>query len=277
MKLVLIALGLLISSSAFAIEVKILSYNVYMLPKPLKSSMQKIRIHQIASALKYSDYDLIFFEEAFMKSFRDEVKKQMSAQYPYSYYLGKKIPFSIFGSGLLTMSRHPIKLIDKTRFKHCHGVDCWAAKGSPLIDVTLPGGKHVQFAPTHLQAGTKYGPIRLRQITQIKKMLVKNVKTNVPQVVVGDLNLDQTEQEFEAGQTIVNMKALRLSGEIKTTSSLKNECFKTGTIKRWIDHVWVDSNFKPSSTVVVKPFEFIHEGKTCPMSDHYAVESVLRL
>lgn len=260
---------------AQAADLRVLSWNTYMLPKPIKMSNQELRTKVIAKALLGEDYEFVFMQEAFMGSFRDYVGKALKSKYPYQYYLGNnKIIYPFFGSGVFVMGKYPFKVLDKVYFKECGAADCWASKGSVLIESKLPSGKTVQFATTHLQAKEKLGLVRLNQLGRIKAMLEKHKKPDVPQLLIGDLNIDAKEKEFRPAQDLLQMDAAELAGPINHTNVI--DCYKKPDAeKEWIDHMWVarDSGIKDS---VIQSVEFTYEykGKTCQAADHYAIEGL---
>jgi endonuclease/exonuclease/phosphatase family metal-dependent hydrolase len=272
----MVVLFLLNSQFSYAAEtLNILSMNVYMLPKPIKWSLQAERTQAIANQLENSNYDFIFFQEAFMPSFREEITKKLKGQYPYSYYLDKDGGFLIFfGSGLFVLSRYPMNVLEHVYFKDCGSFDCLAAKGSFLFESTLPSGKTIQFSTTHQQAGPENREIRLKQFVQIKALMAKHYKKDVTQFLIGDLNVDYLEPEYKEGLTIMGMKNAQLVGPIRTTNARTNDCYDTPTRKMWIDHVWMDQNVKSDKLEMqVKDFSFDYKGKSCPSSDHHGMES----
>lgn len=266
---------LLFPTLAFATEVKILQFNVYMLPWPIKSSLQDVRTKAIPAQLEKSDYDLMFFEEAFMPSFRNEMIAKLGKTYPYNFYLSDSAKYSqVFGSGIFVMSRHPFKVIDKAIFASCSGADCFAAKGSFVLDVTLPSGQRLQFAPTHMDAQGEAS--RVSQIAQVKQLLAKTRVRGVPQIFLGDLNINASKPEMNESLRTLGMTATQLVGRFKTTNARVNPCYATPTNAKWIDHVWVESEFASArSTLEVVPLEFENGGKICPSSDHHALEARL--
>jgi endonuclease/exonuclease/phosphatase family metal-dependent hydrolase len=255
----------------------LLTMNVYMLPKPIHWSMQQKRTEEIVEQLKNTSYDFIFFQEAFMSSFRDQIAEKLAAEYPHNYYLNRSGRlFHIMGSGVFVLSRHPIKVLETGYFDSCSGFDCFASKGFVLFETNLENGSSLQFSTTHLQAGPENGQVRMKQLLQMKEALKKYAKKDVPQFLVGDLNIDFSDPEYQQGLDLMEMKYAPLSGDIKTTNARTNDCYTTPTKKLWIDHIWVDKNL-PTEVLVsqVKDFSFKFEGKICPSSDHHGVEARL--
>ena len=262
-------------SSAQAFDMKVLSWNVYMLPKPIKKSLQKTRTRVIPEQLKDSDHDLILLQEAFPSSFRSKVRGALKESHPYTYYLKlPSFPYPVFGSGVYFLSRYPFRVLDHVYFNHCTSADCFASKGAALVALTLPGGKTVHVVSTHLQATDGAGKIRLGQLSQIRSMLDRHRRKDTPEFLMGDLNIDQNDPEFELGLAIMGMDYSRLTGPILSTSSRVNECYKTGKESKWIDHMWYDQySGVDAAQMQVKVYDFERNGKICPSSDHQAVEA----
>ena len=258
---------------AQAADLKVLSWNAFMLPKPLKFSNQEIRTQVISYAIEGEDYDFVFFQEAFMSSFRKHVGKKLQSEFPHQYYLkNNAFIYPFFGSGVFVLGKHPFKVLDKVYYKKCGKADCFASKGAVMIESKLPGGKTVQFAVTHLQAVEKLGSVRLSQMNQVKGMMEKYKKAGVPQFLIGDLNIDAKEEEFRKGLDLMGMKETELTGPIEHTNVI--DCYKKPDHeKEWIDHMWVDrSTSLKDSSIAVRVVDYEHKGKVCMASDHHAIE-----
>lgn len=263
---------------ASAETLKVLSWNVFMLPPPIKQSLQSARKRFIAKELANSGHDIYFLQEAFMGSFRSEVASALKKTHPYQKYLNKWRGSPFLSSGLQVISRYPIKSIDWVYYKSCAEADCLASKGALLLEMTLPSGKKVHVANTHLQAGRKYGEIRRSQIYEVGRLFDRYEDPRIPQLLVGDLNIADTEPEYAWSLNLLGFKPLPLVGPIRFTSSRVNSCYKTGSSSHWVDHIWYRNlRTNRSSSLRVRVFDFQLSDKTCPLSDHHAVETELRI
>ncbi len=275
-RLILSLLTFLIPAVALSADVKVLSWNVYMLPKPIKNSFQSARDKAIPEFLKGSDYDIMFFQEAFTASFRKSMIMKLSQKYPHNFYLKGTKFFSVFGSGVFVMSKYPFKILDRVIYQACSGADCYATKGTLIVELELPSGKMIHFAPTHLNSQRDNSAIRASQLLQVKDLFAKTAKRGVPQVILGDLNIAAGQPEFDQTLLTLNMTPTRLTGDQQTTSGRVNDCYKTPKKSHWLDHMWVSAdNFNADSTIQVIPTEFEINDKTCPLSDHHAIEGHL--
>lgn len=82
-------------------EIKVLTWNVFMIPQPLNFTRQKDRSTIIAEQLSNTDYDVIFFQEAFSKGARKRFKKCLAEIFPHQLEPkgGRKV-YHVLGSGL---------------------------------------------------------------------------------------------------------------------------------------------------------------------------------
>jgi endonuclease/exonuclease/phosphatase family metal-dependent hydrolase len=256
---------------------KLVSMNVYMLPKPIKWTYQHERSVALSEQLIKLDYDVIFFQEAFQENFRTITIEKMKDLYPHFYYLDKPSLFSnLFGSGIFVLSRKPMKVLEAIYFDECESFDCFASKGVVLLQIELTHTKSIQLAVTHLQAGQNSAGIRTKQLTQISQLLSKHKKDNTVQFIAGDINIDFSDTEFEQALKLTKMAYAPLNGDIKTTNARSNDCYDTPTRKLWIDHIWTSdvSNIE-NWQVNVTDLNFELNQKVCPLSDHHAIEANL--
>lgn len=273
------------SFSAFSEEIKILTWNVFMIPKPINFSKQRARTPLIIEKLKTGHYDIILLQEAFRSKFQSELKKNLSDTHPFQGNLkkGKNI-LHVLNSGLYIASKYPFSILGKSYFNSCVHSDCFASKGVLLVELSLPSGKKIQIATTHMQAWEDEGAKKVRtdQLFVIKDLFTSNQKENIPQILIGDLNIDGLlKDEFEKAIDLMGMSPTPLTGELKATNGFKNDCYKTpgdGEKAEWLDHLWLKTN---KSNAVIKnmvaiPMKGILKNKSdCPLSDHHAVEATL--
>ncbi len=173
---------------------RILSWNIYMLPKFAKITGKRQRAALIASLLKTEQYDIIVFQEAFLGDARRIIGNALIDKYPHQYGPANR-KFSIkTNSGIWVLSRIPLKVIAEIDYTECDGFDdCFARKGALLLEGE--GGRRqrpFQILGTHLQAG---GPqsIRHSQYAELRALLDQYRKPGVPQIICGDMNTGDTD------------------------------------------------------------------------------------
>src|SRR5258707_6150224 len=91
-------------------KIKILSWNIYMLPHLVAShSNKKERAEVIGEMLAACDYDVIFFQEAFHPLARNKIFAYLKDKFPYQAGPANKKLLSLeTNSGLWIFSRYPI-------------------------------------------------------------------------------------------------------------------------------------------------------------------------
>lgn len=285
MKKLLLSLIALLPLAGHAEELKLLTWNVFMFPKPINFSLQNIRTPMIAKALDESPYDVILMQEAWLGSFRSQVGRTLAKKFPYQEHLSRvRRPFKFLNSGLFLVSKHPVEVLGHWYFNSCTHSDCLASKGVLLTELTLRSGKKVQIAFTHAQAweDAKAVTVRAQQFQNIKRLLEKHAKPNVAQILAGDFNIDgKLELEYPQLLELLGMSSRPLDGELDYTSGFHIPCYKTpgGVAQQWLDHVWLNPRETQAevSHKAVRPFTGLIRGVECSLSDHYAVEATVSL
>ncbi|HLZ15679.1 MAG TPA: sphingomyelin phosphodiesterase [Cyclobacteriaceae bacterium] len=173
-------------------KIKILSWNIYMLPHLVASqSSKKERAQAIGEILMAADYDVIFFQEAFHSTARSKILARLQTRFPYQAGPANKRLFSLkVNSGLWVLSKYPIVFCRSIIYKNKFGVDALSRKGALLVELDVDG-QRIQIAGTHLQ---NCGPMWLRQAQCVefyKRLLMPNVHEGVPQIICGDFNIDR--------------------------------------------------------------------------------------
>jgi endonuclease/exonuclease/phosphatase family metal-dependent hydrolase len=273
--------------SSFAEEMKLLTWNVFMLPKPINFSKQVERTHLIAAELKNTDYDIIVLQEAFIARFRNTVANELKGKYPFTAHLPKsRRLFHFINSGLFILSRHPFEILNHHYYNHCTHSDCFSSKGALLIELTMPSGKKVQVATSHLQAwdDKKAVEVRKQQIDELNDLLKTYARPGVPQILSGDMNIDgKIDLEYPGALKVLGMTSVPLQGTLDYSNSFPVDCYKIpgspDAAPQWLDHVWLKTNESETEVVSknVRPFMGTFGDKQCSLSDHYSVEAVLKL
>jgi endonuclease/exonuclease/phosphatase family metal-dependent hydrolase len=274
-----LVMALLMSAVGWSAEVKVLSWNVYMLPKPIKNSKQKERSLLIAQELKKLDHDVIVLQEAFSQHFRSVVGSALSQSHPYQLRLSKSGAFKqVMCSGIFILSRWPMKFLDSNYFNTCAGADCFSSKGVLLAELERDQ-KKIQLAVTHMQASDEFThqQIRQAQTITVSNLLYPYIQNGVPQVLAGDLNIDSmVGQEFAYVLKALNMTA---QGQdlMESTKAQNTNCFTKRDSTRLVrkDHVLSNAQSSESFSIstTVQRFRGQMNGKNCDLSDHYALSS----
>lgn len=278
------------SLEAFAQNVSVLTWNTFLIPPPFNSTKQEERADLMAKKLMAMNDDIIFFQEAFFDTKREQIIRELISVYPYV-----AIPheghgfFQLTGSGLFIVSKYPMKVLDQVIFDDCAGTDCLASKSAILVEITLPDGqkgKTIQMVNTHLQAwnGTHEIAIRRKQLRQIKEMMSANAKLGVAQVLVGDLNINgKLETEYTDSLILMEMTSAPLEGRFDSSNGFStSDCFENpggAPEGEWIDHLWLNSNGTDTEIHAKKVVPILDQLgiKLCPLSDHHAVRAQIEV
>lgn len=259
------------------VTLKILSWNIYMLPRHIKHTGKLARAKEIGKLLKNADYDIIVFQEAFHGGARRIIRKALRENFSYAVGPANRKPYWFTtSSGVWILSKTPIKKLGTINFKECEGPDCWAHKGALLIEGEK-NGKKFQILGTHLEAG---GPQSIRdgQYKEIGEMAAKYYQAGIPQFICGDFNtrnIDTTNYRLmlTSIQATDSMPQMGEPGE-DLVNHFRNKD-KSGYV---IDYVLCRNNLCKIVSVArkVKIFRTPWSKTNSDLSDHFAVEAVIK-
>ena len=261
-------------------ELKILSWNIYMLPRFALHTGKHKRAREIAKMLPAENYDIMVFQEAFHGDARRIIKRKLKKLYPYRIGPANRRPFWIkTNSGVWMLSKTPLTKLKQIKYKDCDGfTDCFAHKGALLVEGEF-GGQKFQLLGTHIQAGGPY-PVRQSQYEEIRNLIDTYKQEGVPQILAGDFNMgiDRGEHYYQMLKTL-DVDEYVPDGELKFTASILND-IRGGDDDRLIDFIF----YRPNGTQPTKLIRNVRRFATpepcfknfCDLSDHFAVEAIVR-
>lgn len=266
-------------STATNTHLKILSWNIYMLPKWLTFTKKVSRAEEIAEILNKSDYDVIILQEAFMQQSRNIISRKLKYKYPYMVapLRGRNFSFKT-NSGVWILSKVKIKPLKTTRFRFCSGIpDCMANKGATLIE-GWKNGKKFHLIGTHLQAEDKFKHTRKKQLRQIQQELIEPfTQKDVPMLISGDLNIEKSDTLYykDMLQTLGAEDGNPEGGTEATWRGMYDEAVKSNK-KSILDYILIRKNGKTIQAVKRFVRVFQSKNKSYNLSDHSAVEMDLQ-
>jgi endonuclease/exonuclease/phosphatase family metal-dependent hydrolase len=234
---VYIALILLLNLSAklSGQEIKVMTYNIFHGEQHYSPGKSNLKL--VAEVINQCNPDFVALQEVDSMTTRSatfhegtprDLIKELSEMTGMYGFFGKAIHYSNGGYGEGILSRFPAK-----SFKYSLPIP-QGGEGRTLlmINYTLPDGKQIIFAGTHLCH--QYDKNRLEQakaICDIKK------KIKLPMIMGGDFNF---RPESEPYQVIMNCfkDAAKMKGEPKNTSSYENPRSRIDYIFVSGDHKW---------------------------------------
>lgn len=227
-------------------SLKILTWNIYMLPSIVPLPSRAKRAEKIIDTLKNGDFDIIVFQEAFHKKTQKKLAKGLATAYPYMYgpFNQTKNPFKV-NSGVWIVSKAEMKILGSIVYDSKSGVDQISKKGAALLEGSH-NGKKFQLLGTHMQADYK-PKIREKQFEQMNSELLNKFKSEgVPQIICGDLN---TEWIFEGDYKSMLAQLDATDGDILSSQKETYDGFSNEIVaKTWgkkktnFDYVLIKKN-----------------------------------
>lgn len=265
-------------------SLRILTWNVFLLPRPILSGQNK-RVKKIINVLKESNqWDLVILQEVFIPRLGAKIKKELDEQFPFAYGPIGKSSFLNFDGGVMILSRNKAINSDSIFFTGgCEGADCFSQKGAVFVEIQK-NGKSVQVVGTHAQAEQSKNAhkLRLGQYRQIVERLLKpHERPKVPQIIAGDMNTDfycdtcyqEMLMAFDAEDTECN-KDRECTFDGKENELIPKS--KGRVVRSILDYILLrkrDTKFRVAHTSVRKFRESWGRNKR-DLADHFAVETV---
>lgn len=108
--------------------------------------------------------------------------------------------FKSVGSGLASISKHPITKEEFYSFKFSKSVDRFSNKGVLLTRLMLQDNIEIDFYNTHLQASYLYrhqnAKTRLRQLHELSEFVFQHSSPKNTVIIVGDFNFKENTKEY---------------------------------------------------------------------------------
>ena len=265
------------NTSSTTNSLKILSWNIYMLPYVSLFNRNADRAEVIADKLEYSDYQIIVFQEAFSSKCRDILAKRLRKEYPFQYGPANKTHYPFHtNSGLWVVSKIPLTQLGKIKFSISSGFDVIARKGAVLFQGNFQGAPF-QLLSTHLQSDNSQ-QIREKQCAEIKEHLLNQYfNPNIPQLICGDFNIDMNDHlNYQLMLHTLGANNGEISGDVKFTYDEMNNTLARSAMgkKSVIDYIlvrneqWIGHIERKVQTFYVKTGR-----RSSNLSDHYAMEA----
>lgn len=263
---------------------KIISWNIFMLPRFIMRTGQLERAKEIVNVLMNEDADMIVFQEAFDSSAREIIRKGLQSTFPYESGDPPKNIFWKTTSGIWIISKIPFITVKHLYFKEAKGPDWFACKGALLI-YAEKNSFPFQLIGTHLQSdfgGIHSQKIRKLQCEQINSELIQPyAKENVPQFLVGDFNTIHHESTHY-GQMLntLNVKQCLLEGEHCFSYDHTNNDLIKGDHEppQLIDYILYTNSHHLTfdAKMFVNIFRKQWHEKFKDLSDHFAVSAIFQ-
>jgi endonuclease/exonuclease/phosphatase family metal-dependent hydrolase len=260
-------------------RLRILSWNIAMLPlfEVLYSSDQRAKA--IAKVLKGEEYDVIVFQEAFSPVSRRIIYSELGGLYPNQYGPANARPGLKINSGLWVLSKMPLSIIQEIEFRDCGGIDRLSRKGALMLEGSV-NNMNFQIIAPHLHSDESIQLIRSSQLKEIYENLIRPYSDpEIPQIICGDFNIDRNHTErYQEILDILGCEDGALSGEVKITFGFATSSinFETDNHPRQLDYVLTRNS---SAIQRIQRRVSVLSDYWCKnsnsLSDHYGVEAVI--
>ncbi len=269
------------ASVAAQSELKILTYNIKMLPRVLTFIKHHpiTRAHIIPRIVAPDSAQVIVFQEAFDHKAVRILKKGLKPYYPFWAGPANGRPSVKANSGVMVFSKVPLKQLGEVDFVDCDREDCLARKGAILVQLQFKG-RTVQVMGTHMEAGGAF-EMKQNQYEQIEGLMERFKTDSIPQFYCGDFNTHKGTALYDTMLHTFNAEDGPITGDLQYTSDhLLNDMDSYDPKRRGvIDFVLYKGNgLQPKSvTREVKRYQFPWDKKHKDLSDHFAVMMKVRL
>lgn len=176
-------------------DLRVLTFNVWMLPAPLPGTNRRRRLDRIVAALRDVDADIVAIQEAFDPWARRALTQELSDRYETNdgvLEMRRSMGLAIDRTGgLLILSKLPICHASFTSHPLPLGAklpERVACKGVLHTAITTPAGR-LDVLNVHFYAGGKRADraVRTTQLHHLSRML-GSTTDSVPLIVTGDFN-----------------------------------------------------------------------------------------
>lgn len=261
---------------------KILAWNIYMLPKAIRKSGQMLRVEPIAKALNDAQYDILILQETFYRKAKCALSTALKSGYPYQVGPANNKKRGIkLNSGVMIFSKSPIDFVEEIQFKRSSGPDKMARKGALMVSLKK-NKKNIQIVGTHLQAdeSNKKDKIRISQYAEINQLLQRNVDAANFQILAGDFNTKKSDNKlYNIMIDTLQVSDASLEGDIQYSyNTITNDLSKNKkTYHEILDYIFIKNNKLNSIHTNRKVVAFTYQWhkKHKDLSDHYAVEATI--
>lgn len=174
---------------------RIVSWNIFMLPPLVWRTGKRPRAEAIAEYFTNSNIDVLILQETFHHGARRRLWKGFKDTFPYEVGPANRKWWSPKAhSGIWILSRLPLTEIGSIQYEAKAGLDNKLARKGALMVQLRWKGFEFQLTGTHLNSG---GPrqVRLAQVQQLSnELLAPNRQAGVPQITAGDFNMAMSDK-----------------------------------------------------------------------------------
>lgn len=281
MKLALICFSLALSlgASPFTGELRILSWNTFLLPEFVNLVMdihQEERIPHIADFINKGAYDIVALQEVFTEVYYKKLKSRLKEKYPHDTGLPFRTWYKPVNSGLVVFSKLPLSQKKFFPFQRLRHADMFSSKGIQKILVHISKDKTVHVVNTHFQARPEHGAIRKEQLKLLEEKVLKGKAKEEVVVLAGDFNIDQKTTEYKGLLKSGGVSPMRLLGPLFFTTDSEINTFRSDGRRELIDYIFV-RGARVKEQRILNPTGAYATFQGASLSDHQPVETIMEI
>ena len=275
--IILIIIGITNSLSAqkSGDSLTIASWNIQMLPKvyqpftKLTRKKQSIRAPKIIQYLNAADFDLIVLQEVFDRSIQKEIAKGLIVNYPYQQMPIKEGFTWKLSSGVMILSKYPMKFLKNVIFNTSKKSDKAAQKSCVLVQVEI-GSKTLLLGGTHLDSKSQESRYLQYEMTK-NEILTPYLNDSIPFYLAGDFNTSSSHEDYKKMISEFGLTSFSLDDERPYTYDEYITWNETG-VRSWIDFIFYNENqhHQPFKQYILRP-TLSFKGSKMDMADHYQI------
>ena len=161
------------------LKLKLLTWNINQWPVLGAGKSCRQDLERVREAI--GEFDVVCLQECWSAD-----SQELRWAFPFHYF-DHMLPRTGLGSGLLILSKHPIRAWYHLPYKARAFPDSLSNKSATMVTIEAQGGHQVDVINTHLQAWGK-PKIRQLQLEELVRFIAQRRQSPVG-VVVGDFNL----------------------------------------------------------------------------------------
>jgi len=265
----------LFSSLANAEKLKVLTFNTWGVPISVWDTW---RYEAAMRSIEALNPDIVILDEVFSGKGKRNYRSDL---YPYVADGPHALP-KILSSGTRILSKYPFDLHATLAYHKCAASDCFSRKGSSFVTITLPSGKVVNVAGTHLDSGGT-DDLRTDQLRQLKEFTDYYADPAGPLLVVGDFNFGPASPSYQYIRNEFKLADSWTETHPAAEAGLTYDSYK--------NHYAHDYEIKTHDLMIVDRIDFMfHRGAIKPIStqvifneedslysDHYGIMAEFEL
>ncbi len=259
------------------VRLKLITWNVQLLPEAFDDfsssldKMQSTRTPWIVEYLNAQDYDVVCLQEVIDPPLTEAVLDGLKAVYPHQVAPQTETGVRLFSSGVLFVSRVPIKLAAFAAYENSAGIDAITSKGVTLVEGEKEGVLF-QVGGTHMQAG--HQDMKDKQYVEAAERVMKpHRRAGVPQFFAGDFNTAKGTEKYDILLKTLDMRDYPMDDPVPHSVDRENSWNSPNHRGGLIDHIflWPGGTRSGITKQWIQRARREHEGRIIDLADHYGV------